>query len=94
MLCATTRRVPAACIAASRLSVPSVRMRALRRPTSRICSASSGRSVSWCITRSGAASTTTSTSRSRSYTSHTTGVAPSAARPSTFSAERVMPTTS
>ena len=48
MLCATTRRTPAAFAAAMRLRVPSIRSRAFFSRTAAICAGSltSGRSVS------------------------------------------------
>ena len=57
MLCATMRRAPAATAAATRLRVPSVRMRSLPAACSSILRGSSagGRSVSSCTTTSGCA---------------------------------------
>ena len=67
MLWARRRSAPAAVAAATRLAVPSVRIRALAaRAASSSAAASSGRSVSWCTTTSGAKSTTAARSRSAS----------------------------
>jgi hypothetical protein len=64
-------RVP---LGRQQLRVPSVRIRFLPAANSEIRSGSSGRSVGWCMTRSGPKSATASRSPRSSKTSHSTGV--------------------
>ena len=95
MLCAISRRTPAARAAAARFGVPSMRMRALRRSASAYCGVpgAKARSVSWWMTASGFATTTARFKASASKTSTTTGSAPMARIAPALSAERVMPAT-
>src|SRR5271169_1636271 len=95
MLCAISRRAPAARAAATRFAVPSMRNRAFRtsaspRPAgSRTC----GRSVSWWMTTSGRAPTTAARTAAASKASTTTGSTPRALSAAALSAERVVPVT-
>ena len=90
------RLAPAAFAAATRLRVPSMRMRALRGYWAASCVSSNtrGKSVSWCMTMSGRAATTARFNPSASYTSATADVTPTALRSRAASTERVMPVTS
>src|SRR6516225_9750299 len=99
MLWATRRRAPLTLAAATRLAVPSVRIRAFSR-SARSRSApsseerSSGRLVSWWRTISGREARTTRPSASRSKASTSTGVAPSARSGPVRDSVRVVPVTS
>src|SRR6185312_473562 len=87
MLCATTRRTPAASAASTRLRVPVTRISELawRFPPFR--------SVSWCITTSGAASATARRTPSASNTSPRTALAPRLRSQSASASRRTNPVT-
>jgi hypothetical protein len=68
-------------------------MRLLRDPKAASSSRRSGRSVSWCMTASGAKELTAAMRASASNTSHMTGAAPRERRSSALPGERVIPAT-
>src|SRR5690349_22164956 len=87
MLCATTRRTPAASAASIRWRVPVTRISELARRFPPF------RSVSWCITTSGAASATARRTPSASNTSPRTALAPRLRSQSASASRRTNPVT-